>query len=356
MCGIIGILITDSDVNVGQSLADVLTILQHRGQDAAGIVTASKDGRLKMIKDNGPVSDVFTQKNIATLTGSFGIGHVRYPTAGGSCQAEAQPLYTNVPFGIALAHNGNLTNTEELYESMLQDHRHINTDSDSELLLNVFAEELQRQRLCDLSSDDLFSTVRGVMRRCKGAYSAVVLVNGVGLIGFRDPHGIRPLCFGVSRDETGRPNGYAIGSESVSIDAVSSSFALERDVAPGEAVFISTSGEMKTQICHTDCSLSPCIFEYVYFARADSILDGVCVYEARLNMGEKLANKILSKFPDHDIDVVIPIPDTSRTSALQCAYKLGKPYTEGFIKNRYIHRTFIMPVPPSSIPPFYSTR
>lgn len=296
-----------------------------------------------MRKNTGAVSEVFTQENIVTLRGNVGIGHVRYPTAGGSCTAEAQPLYTNAPFGIALAHNGNLTNTDELKEMCNKDMRHINTNSDSELLLNIFAEELQRKRIREISADEIFDTVRGVMRRCKGAYAVVMLIEGVGMLGFRDPYGIRPLCFGIQGDSNGLSDGYAIASESVAIDAISPNFKLERDVGPGEAIFVDLNNNLHSQICHTSPCLTPCIFEYVYFARPDSVLDGVSVYEARLAMGSKLAKKILTLLPSHDIDVIIPIPDTSRTSALQCAYSMDIPYREGFMKNRYIARTFIMP-------------
>jgi amidophosphoribosyltransferase len=227
---------------------------------------------------------------------------------------------------------------------MSQSHRHINTNSDSELLLNVFAEELQRKRLePKLEPDEIFATVRAVMKRCKGAYGVVILINGVGLVGFRDPHGIRPLCFGYQADENGVRDAYAMASESVGIDAISPSFRLERDFAPGEAVFVDLECNVYSEICAAHTSLTPCIFEYIYFARPDSIMDGISVYAARLNMGEKLANKFMKKFPDQEVDVVIPIPDTSRTSALQCAYSMGKRYSEGFIKNRYIGRTFIMP-------------
>jgi amidophosphoribosyltransferase len=320
-------------------------ILQHRGQDAAGIVTCSQ-GRLHLRKNPGPVSEVFTQNNTRTLVGNIGIGHVRYPTAGGgggSCSSEAQPLYTNAPFGIALAHNGNLTNTDELTAALLAEHRHINTDSDSELLLNVFAGELQK---CVNGSQfpslhNIFTAVRAVMYRCTGAYSVVLLINGLGLLAFRDPYGIRPLCFGARNSPKGVD--YSVASESVAIDALDPNFRVVRDVSPGEAIFVTMQGKFESLICHDRPSLNPCLFEYVYFARPDSIMDGVTVYESRLNMGAKLAARILAEMPSHDIDVVIPIPDTSRTSALQCAYSLNRPYREGYVKNRYIARTFIMP-------------
>lgn len=340
MCGIIGLFLSDSSKCVNQALVDALTILQHRGQDAAGIVTISND-RLNLRKGTGTVAEVFTQDSATALQGNIGIGHVRYPTAGGGCSAEAQPLYVNSPFGLAIAHNGNLTNTEEMMASMRQEHRHINTDSDSELLLNVFAEELQRRRIKHLSADELFDTVRSVMRRCKGGYAVVMLINRVGMLAFRDPHGIRPLCFGMKKRDTGTD--YAVASESVAIDALDPQFRLERDVGPGEAIFVSLAGELSTQLVHPNPVLSPCLFEFVYFARPDSVMDGVQVYEARSRMGAKLAQKILAQWPGHDIDIVMPIPETSRTSALRCAAVLKRPYREGFVKNRYIARTFIMP-------------
>jgi len=347
MCGIIGLFLSNSSSHVSQSLVDALTVLQHRGQDAAGIVTISKN-KLNLIKDNGTVADVFTQENVTQLQGNIGIGHVRYPTAGGSCSAEAQPFYTNSPFGIALAHNGNLTNTNELAISMAQEYRHINTNSDSEVLLNVFAEELQRRlRNRELLPEDIFDAVRTLMRRCKGSYAVVLVINTVGLVAFRDPHGIRPLCFGSRKaNSTSNSPGtdYAIASESVAIDILGPSFHLDRDVKAGEALFISYStGQLHSQVVHPNPSFTPCLFEYVYFARPDSILDGVSVYEARINMGLALAKKITLFYSHLDIDVVIPIPETSRTAALHCAFGLQKPYREGFVKNRYIARTFIMP-------------
>lgn len=353
MCGIIGIVNSDSTSHVAQALVDGLTLLQHRGQDAAGIVTSSDQNRLNMRKDNGTVADVFTQQNIINLRGNIGIGHVRYPTAGGSCSAEAQPFYTNYPYGLALGHNGNLTNTKELLENMRQVHRHINTDSDSEVLLNVFADELQRRQGTggsSISIMDIFDALRIVFRKCKGGYAVILLINGIGLLAFRDPNGIRPLCYGKRKSLTSKTGGYdyAIASESVAVDALTPAFKLERDILPGEGIFISMNGDLQSQIITTSSipmslSFTPCLFEYVYFARPDSILDGVKVYDARINMGAKLAKKILSLFPNHDIDSVIPIPETSRTAALQCANILNKPYREGYVKNRYIARTFIMP-------------
>ncbi len=336
MCGIIGIV---GHENVNQELYDGLTVLQHRGQDAAGIVTCDK-GRLFLRKDNGLVRDVFHTRHMLRLVGSMGIGHVRYPTAGCFSSAESQPFYVNSPFGISLAHNGNLTNAIELKRDLFRaDRRHINTDSDSEVLLNVFAHELQQQGNLKVTPDDVFAAVAGVHHRCRGAYAAVAMITGHGIVGFRDPHGIRPAVFG--QRETARGMEYIIASESVAIDSLG--FELVRDIAPGEAVYIDTDGQLHTRQCAQDPQLNPCIFEHVYFARPDSIIDSISVYKARLRMGEALAKKIDRVFPDHDIDVVIPIPDTSRTSALQLSNALGVLYREGFIKNRYIGRTFIMP-------------
>ncbi|HEC20736.1 MAG TPA: amidophosphoribosyltransferase [Gammaproteobacteria bacterium] len=337
MCGIIGIVGTE---NVNQNLYDGLTVLQHRGQDAAGMVTCDKR-RLYLRKDNGLVRDVFRTRHMLGLQGSMGIGHVRYPTAGCFTSAEAQPFYVNSPFGISLAHNGNLTNAAELKRDLFRaDRRHINTDSDSEVLLNVFAHELQQAgNKLTLDADDIFDAVAAVHRRCKGAYAVVAMITGYGIVGFRDPHGIRPVVFG--KRETPKGDEYVIASESVAVDSLG--FELVRDIAPGEAVFIDVNGNLSTRQCAEDPRPSPCIFEHVYFARPDSIIDGISVYKSRLRMGEALAKKILRVFPDHDIDVVIPIPDTSRTSALQLSYELGAVYREGFIKNRYIGRTFIMP-------------
>ncbi len=336
MCGIIGIVGHD---NVNQELYDGLTVLQHRGQDAAGIVTCD-NGRLFLRKDNGLVRDVFHTRHMLRLVGRMGIGHVRYPTAGCFSSAESQPFYVNSPFGISLAHNGNLTNAIELKRDLFRaDRRHINTDSDSEVLLNVFAHELQQQGKLKITADDVFAAVAGVHRRCRGAYAAVAMITGHGIVGFRDTHGIRPAVFG--RRETARGMEYIIASESVAIDSLG--FELVRDIAPGEAVYIDTEGQLHTRQCADDPQLNPCIFEHVYFARPDSIIDSISVYKARLRMGEALAKKIERVFPDHDIDVAIPIPDTSRTSALQLSNALGVLYREGFIKNRYIGRTFIMP-------------
>ncbi len=336
MCGIVGI-VAQSGVN--QTLYDALTVLQHRGQDAAGIVT-SHNGNFFLRKDNGLVRDVFRTRHMRRLVGHLGIGHIRYPTAGSSSSAEAQPFYVNSPFGISLAHNGNLTNADELRDGVLKaDLRHINTTSDSEVLLNVFAHELQKPGKVELTPDDIFQAVRAVHERVKGGYAVVALISGYGLVAFRDPNGIRPIVFGSRSNGTGKD--YMVASESVALDA--SGFRLERDIAPGEAIFISEKGEFHHQVCAENTKLSPCIFEHVYFARPDSIMDDVSVYKARLRMGVRLAEKIVRLRPDHDIDVVIPIPDTSRTSALEVAHVLGVKYREGFIKNRYIGRTFIMP-------------
>lgn len=336
MCGIVGIVGTS---NVNQALYDALTVLQHRGQDAAGIVTF-QDDRFFLRKDNGLVRDVFRTRHMRRLVGNVGIGHVRYPTAGSSSSAEAQPFYVNSPYGITLAHNGNLTNADELSRDLFRsDLRHINTTSDSEVLLNVFAHELQKLGKLVPTKDEIFAAVKAVHARCRGAYAVIALITGYGIVGFRDPHGIRPICFG--KRETDEGTEYMVASESVALSALG--FQLIRDVAPGEAVYIETDGQIYTQACADHAALTPCIFEHVYFARPDSIMDGVSVYKARLRMGEKLADKILRLRPDHDIDVVMPIPDTSRTSAMQMAYKLGVKFREGFIKNRYIGRTFIMP-------------
>ena len=336
MCGIVGIV---GKSNVNQSLYDALTVLQHRGQDAAGIVTCH-DGRLFLRKDNGLVRDVFHTRHMQRLIGHLGIGHVRYPTAGSSSSAEAQPFYVNSPYGITLAHNGNLTNVDqlsrEIYESDL---RHVNTNSDSEVLLNVFAHELAVRNKLQPTADDVFAAVAGVHQRCLGGYGVVAMITGYGIVGFRDPFGIRPLVFGQRHTDEGVE--YMIASESVALDVLG--FSVIRDIAPGEAVYITPSGELHTRQCAEAPALKPCLFEYVYLARPDSIMDGVSVYKARLRMGVKLAEKIRRERPDHDIDVVIPIPDTSRTSALELANHLGVKFREGFIKNRYIGRTFIMP-------------
>jgi amidophosphoribosyltransferase len=336
VCGIVGIV---SHEPVNQGLYDALMVLQHRGQDAAGIMT-DWNGTLCTRKKNGLVSDVFMQRHMEELRGNIGIGHCRYPTAGTLKSSEAQPFYVNSPYGIALAHNGNLTNADELKALLIQrDRRHLNTGSDTEALLNVFAHELQQQPADELTPRAIFAAVAAVHRRCRGGYAVVALIIGYGIVAFRDPHGIRPVCLG--RRET--PDGveHMVASESVAMDALG--FRMVRDILPGEAVIIEQDGTLHSQVCDIRRSYTPCIFEYVYFARPDSIVDRISVYKARLRMGEHLADKILRERPDHDIDVVIPIPDSSRTSALEVAHRLGVKYREGFIKNRYIGRTFIMP-------------
>lgn len=338
MCGIIGIV---SHQPVNQLLYDGLQLLQHRGQDAAGIVTM--DGSMfHMHKNLGMVRDVFRTRDMRNLVGNVGIAHVRYPTAGtASSPAEAQPFYVNSPFGIVLGHNGNLTNTETLQDELFRDDlRHVNTSSDSEVLLNVLAHELQQAvEGHRLTADSVFAAVAGVHRRCRGAYAAVAMIAGFGMLAFRDPHGIRPLVIG-SRTEDGVVERIA-ASESVAIEALG--FQVERDVAPGEAVLVTIDGQILTQRCAQPQAFAPCIFEFVYFARPDSVMDGASVYETRLKMGEFLAEKVKRQFGHLHIDVVVPIPDTSRPSALQLAQRLGLSYREGFIKNRYIGRTFIMP-------------
>lgn len=337
MCGIVGIV---SQNPVNQYIYEALTVLQHRGQDAAGIMTCDENNRLHLRKDNGLVRDVFHTRHMLQLEGTMGIGHVRYPTAGCSSSAEAQPFYVNSPYGISLAHNGNLTNAASLKNDLYrEDLRHINTESDSEILVNVFAHELHHQAKHPIDEHDIFEAVKGVHRRCRGGYAVVTLITGHGVVGFRDPHGIRPVVFG--KRDTNNGVEYMIASESVALDTLG--FELIRDIEPGEAIYINKAGEVYTHQCAENPVNTPCLFEYVYLARPDSIIDNISVYKARLRMGESLADKILRERPDHDIDVVIPIPDTSRTSALQLANSMGIKYREGFIKNRYIGRTFIMP-------------
>ena len=336
MCGIVGIL---GKGPVNQALYDGLTVLQHRGQDAAGIVTS--DGRrVYLRKDNGLVRDVFQQRHMEGLQGNMGVGHVRYPTAGCESAAEAQPFYVNSPFGLALAHNGNLTNAAQLAEELFrEDLRHINTDSDSEILLNVLAHELHAVSRLRLAPDEIFKAVAAVHRRVRGAYAVVVLIVGVGILAFRDPHGIRPVVYG--RRDTDQGPEHMIASESVALDV--SGFELVRDIQPGEAIFVDLNGQVHSRQCAENREHTPCIFEFVYLARPDSIIDNIAVHKTRLRMGEKLAAKIKREWSSLDIDVVIPVPDTSRTAALQMAHALGIKYREGFIKNRYIGRTFIMP-------------
>ncbi len=336
MCGIVGIV---GHQPVAQVIYDALLVLQHRGQDSAGIVV-SDENKLNLRKGNGQVSDVFHTRHMLELTGTMGIGHVRYPTAGCSSSAEAQPFYVNSPYGITLAHNGNLTNVEKLKLELYQsDLRHINTESDSEVLLNVFAHELQSSGSLNLTADQIFTAVTETHKRIEGAYAVVAMLTGKGIIGFRDPRGIRPVVYG--KRETSDGCEYMIASESVALQT--SGFDLIADLQPGEAVFIDVAGTIQKRQCAATAELNPCIFEYVYLARPDSIIDDIYVYKARLRMGVKLARKILKQMPQHDIDVVIPIPDTSRPAAIELAYHLGVKFREGFIKNRYIGRTFIMP-------------
>ena len=337
MCGVVGIVSTQP---VNQALYNALTVLQHRGQDAAGIVTWSEEHGLKQRKSNGLVRDVFRARHMMRLTGHVGIGHVRYPTAGGARSSEAQPFYVNSPYGICLAHNGNLTNYDELAALLTrEDRRHLATNSDSEVLLNVLAHELQTRVNGRPTADNIFDAVEALHKRCTGGYAIVALIIGFGIVAFRDPNGIRPLVLG-ERDSNGQKD-YMVASESVALDALQ--FNRVRDLRPGECLFIENDGVLNARDYPGEVRHTPCIFEYVYFARPDSILDDLSVYKTRLRMGEQLAGKIVRDFPDHDIDVVIPIPDTSSTSALQVAYHLGVKYREGFIKNRYIGRTFIMP-------------
>jgi amidophosphoribosyltransferase len=338
MCGILGI-IARSPVN--QLLYDGLLLLQHRGQDAAGIVTSERNS-FHMHKAPGMVRDVFRTRNMRSLPGNMGIAHCRYPTAGSAfSSAEAQPFYVNSPFGIVLGHNGNLTNSEQLKEEMFRtDRRHINTGSDSEVLVNVLAYELEKASVkLRLEPQTIFAAVANVHRRVRGAYAVVAMIAGYGVLAFRDPYGIRPAVIGYNETQIGTE--YMVASESVAVDALG--FRVLRDIGPGEAIFIDEEGNFHSQQCAARSSLNPCIFEYVYLARPDSLIDGASVYETRLNMGEKLADKIRRQYRHLDVDVVIPIPDSSRPSALQLAAGLGVPYREGFVKNRYIGRTFIMP-------------
>lgn len=339
MCGIVGIL--DSE-RVNQQLYDGLTVVQHRGQDAAGIIT-SDGNRVFLRKDNGLVRDVFHTRHMMQLKGNMGIGHARYPTAGCDSRAEAQPFYVNSPFGLALAHNGNLINAEPLRDELFkQDLRQLNTTSDSEIILNIFAHEL-RDAIGGSSlrpeAGDVFQAVSGVMERCKGAYAVITMIVGVGIVAFRDPFGIRPLIYGT-RQNNGQ-DAHMFASESVALDVIG--YERERDVAPGEAIFIDMEGNVHKQVCAANTRYNTCIFEYVYLARPDSIIDDVSVYKSRMEMGKQLGKKLLREWPDHDIDVIIPVPDTSRTAALEMAKDMRVSYREGFIKNRYIGRTFIMP-------------
>ncbi len=347
MCGIIGIAGRPGS-HVSKMLYDGLLVLQHRGQDAAGIVTC-EDDHLHLRKSNGLVRDVFRERHMENLRGSMGIGHVRYPTAGTCSSAEAQPLYVNSPYGITIAHNGNLVNAEQQARQLYNDDlRHVNTSSDSEVLLNVLAHELQKLGKRQLKIEDglyldvhqVFKAVREVHYRVSGGYAVVGMINGYGLFAFRDPNGIRPLVFGKCEHEDGNTE-WAVASESVALDTLG--FEVVRDVAPGECIFISVSGEIFELQCHSSPKMQSCIFEYVYFARPDSVIDGMSVHQARLNMGDSLADKIMKLMPDHDIDVVMPIPDSGRYAAIQTAAKLEVQFREGFVKNRYVGRTFIMP-------------
>ncbi|HDR1344672.1 TPA: amidophosphoribosyltransferase [Pasteurella multocida] len=338
MCGIVGI-VSQSPVN--QSIYDALTLLQHRGQDAAGIVTVDDENRFRLRKANGLVSDVFEQVHMLRLQGNAGIGHVRYPTAGSSSVSEAQPFYVNSPYGLTLVHNGNLTNSSELKEKLFRlARRHVNTNSDSELLLNILANHLDHFEKYQLYPQDVFSAVKQTHQDIRGAYACIAMIIGHGMVAFRDPNGIRPLVLG-KREENGKTE-YMFASESIALDTVG--FEFVRDVQPGEAIYVTFEGEMYAQQCADKPTLTPCIFEYVYFARPDSCIDGVSVYAARVHMGQRLGEKIAREWADvDDIDVVIPVPETSNDIALRIARVLNKPYRQGFVKNRYVGRTFIMP-------------
>ncbi len=342
MCGIVGVV---SNAPVNQLIYDALLLLQHRGQDAAGIVT-QQERKFFMHKAKGMVRDVFRTRNMRSLPGNCGLGQVRYPTAGNAfSEEEAQPFYVNAPFGIVLVHNGNLTNATALkHELFNTDHRHINTESDSEVLLNVLAHEIEKTtRGLPLQPSDLFTAVRNVHRRLRGSYAVVALIAGHGVLAFRDPFGIRPLCLGKSADRNadGDAATVALASESVALEGTGHVF--DRNVEPGEAVYIDLQGKVHAEQCADSPKLNPCIFEFVYLARPDSVMDGISVYQARLNLGEALAKRVISTVPPNEIDVVIPIPESSRPSAAQLAQLLGLPYREGFVKNRYVGRTFIMP-------------
>jgi amidophosphoribosyltransferase len=336
MCGIVGVI---AQAPVNQQIYDALLLLQHRGQDAAGIVTML-DTKCFMHKARGMVRDVFRTRNMRALPGNVGLGQVRYPTAGNAySDEEAQPFYVNAPFGIVLVHNGNLTNASALKAELFDiDRRHINTGSDTEVLINVLAHELERSaRDLVLTPQAVFRAVAAVHKRLRGSYAVVALIAGHGLVAFRDPYGIRPLVIGTG------PDGHEVmlASESVAIEGTGRKVL--RDVAPGEAVFVDMQGRMATQQCAESPALYPCMFEFVYLARPDSVMDGISVYQARLNLGESLAQRVINTLPPNEIDVVIPIPESSRPSAMQLAHKIGRPYREGFVKNRYVGRTFIMP-------------
>ena len=337
MCGVVGLV---SKSEVSPSLYEALTVIQHRGQDAAGISTL-EDGRLHTRKQIGLVRDVFREKHIEELKGQIGIGHVRYPTAGGASREYSQPLYVNSPYGISISHNGNLVNTEELAKELNKDnYRHLNTSSDSEVILNVFAHELQKAGSFNPSPEEIFTAVEKTHLRLKGAYSVLLMISGVGLVAIRDPKGIRPLILG-KKDNDLIGADYMIASESPALSALE--FEIEGDLKPGEAVLITPQGKLYRKVCHNKPSKNPCIFEYVYLARPDAVIDGISVMRSRLRMGQKLGKKILETYPDHDIDAVIPIPESSTSSAIEVAKTLNVNYREGFVKNRYIGRTFIMP-------------
>uniref|UniRef100_A0A1D1YK60 Amidophosphoribosyltransferase n=1 Tax=Anthurium amnicola TaxID=1678845 RepID=A0A1D1YK60_9ARAE len=340
MCGILALLLADSSASANLELFEGLQLLQHRGQDAAGIITCGHKGRFYQCKGNGMVRDVFDQKHLQNLVGSLGVGHVRYPTAGTSSHSEAQPFYVNSPYGIVFGHNGNLINAHELKDFLdFKTHRHINTDSDSELLLNIFANNLQKTNKVRIDEEDIFTAIKGMYEQCIGAYACVAMIAGFGIIGFRDSNGIRPICYGKRENIKGTD--YMIASESVVLDALG--FTEVKDINPGEAIII-TKTKITGRKLVESTNITPCIFEYVYLARPDSVIDGISVYRSRLEMGEYLADQVIKKCGDNmDIDVVIPVPETSRVAALQAAHKLKIPYREGFIKNRYIGRTFIMP-------------
>ncbi|CAG8713164.1 19992_t:CDS:10 [Gigaspora margarita] len=340
MCGITALLLSNPEIMASVELFEGLQMLQHRGQDAAGIVTCGYKGRLYQCKGNGMVRDVFNQENLQRLVGGLGVGHVRYPTAGSSSNSEAQPFYVNSPYGIVLAHNGNLVNAEELKNSLdVKAHRHINTDSDSELLLNIFADNLQQTGKFRIYEEDIFTAIKGLYEQCIGGYACAAMIAGFGIIGFRDPHGIRPICYGIRRSHEGFD--FMFSSESVVLDALG--FTEIKDIDLGEAVIVTRQAITRRKLVHWG-ELTPCIFEYVYFARPDSVINGISVYRSRLEMGEHLANQVIKECGKNlDIDVVIPVPDTSRVAALQLSHKLKIAYREGFIKNRYVGRTFIMP-------------
>ncbi|HGJ5869455.1 amidophosphoribosyltransferase [Arsenophonus nasoniae] len=338
MCGIVGIA---GFTPVNQSIYDALTVLQHRGQDATGIATIDENKQFRLRKSNGLVKDVFAARHMLRLRGKMGIGHVRYPTAGSCSASEAQPFYVNSPFGITLTHNGNLTNAHELRKTLFETaRRHVNTSSDSEILLNVLAHELDQFAHFPLSAEDIFSAIAAMHNKVRGAYACVAMIIGHGLVAFRDPFGIRPLVLGKRTLEDGQ-NEYMVASESVALDTLG--FEFLRDVAPGEAIYITEQGQLFSRQCAENPQLTPCLFEFVYLARPDSFIDKISVNKARLRMGQKLGAKIARQWQDLDIDVVIPIPETSCDSALEIAYILGKPYRQGFVKNRYVGRTFIMP-------------